>query len=178
MIVISDTSCISNLLTIHRVDLLPVLFGEVIIPPAVEMELRRFHEQLPGFLKVLRPTDEVHLLNLCHELDVGEAEAICLARELGADRLLFDERRGREIALREGLRIIGVVGILVLAKRKGLVTSVATLLDHLEQEAGFRLSPVIKATALREGRLVKASDGPRLRQPAPQIIRDLRKGCD
>ena len=58
MIVVSDTSCISNLLTVGEASLLPHLFGEVLIPPAVERELRRFHSDLPEFLKCRTPKDQ------------------------------------------------------------------------------------------------------------------------
>lgn len=148
MMVVSDTSCVSNLLTVGQADLLPRLFGEVIIPPAVAHELRRFHADLPDFLTVSAPSDTARLAQLSRELDAGEAEAICLARELKADRLLIDEKRGRAVALREGLAIIGVVGVLLTARQKGLIPSVTILLHRLECEAGFRLSPSVKAAAL------------------------------
>src|SRR6266705_1562947 len=116
MIVVSDTSCITNLITIGAVDLLSSLFGEVIIPPAVERELRRTHPAMPGFIQVRVPADRAFIENLWRQLDQGEAEAIALAKELRADRLLIDEKDGRSIARREGLAIIGVLGILLLAR--------------------------------------------------------------
>jgi uncharacterized protein len=82
MIVVSDTSCISNLLTIGKADLLEKLFGEVIIPPAVEKELRRYHSAIPVFLKVVAPARIDLVARLSRELDSGEAEAISLACEL------------------------------------------------------------------------------------------------
>lgn len=100
MIVVSDTSCISNLLSVGQESLLVRLFGEVLMPPAVEQELLRFHTSLPAFLKRAVPTDQEKLSRLCQELDPGEAEAICLASELKADRLLIDESVGRRVALR------------------------------------------------------------------------------
>jgi uncharacterized protein len=149
MIVVSDTSCISNLLTIGHAELLTQLFGKVIIPPAVDRELRRFHPGLPAFLRVAAPHDAARLARLGREVDAGEAEAICLAWELKADRLLNDEKRGRDIALREGLAIIGVVGVLAAAKQRGLIPSVAALLNRLKTEAGFRLSAAVEMAALR-----------------------------
>jgi uncharacterized protein len=149
MIVVSDTSCISNLLTIGQADLLLRLFGEVIIPPAVERELLRFHPAIPGFVRAVVPSGAALLARLSRELDTGEAEAICLACELHADRLLIDEKAGRAVALREGLAIIGVVGMLVAAKQKGFVASVGGMMDRLETEAGFRLNAAVRNAALR-----------------------------
>jgi len=149
MIVVSDTSCVSNLLTIGKADLLEKLFGEVIIPPAVERELRRFHSAIPAFLRTVVPTRNDLLARLSRELDSGEAEAICVACELKADRLLIDEKAGRSVALREGLAIIGIVGMLLAAKQKGLLSSLTDLLNRLETEAGFRLSQSVKAAALK-----------------------------
>lgn len=149
MIVISDTSCISNLLSVGQESLLARLFGEVLMPPAVEQELLRFHTGLPTFLKRAVPSDQARLSRLCQELDPGEAEAICLASELRADRLLIDESVGRRVALREGLSIIGLVGVLVLAKRSGILAAVGPVLQRLENDAGFRLAPSLKLDALR-----------------------------
>jgi hypothetical protein len=149
MIVVSDTSCVSNLLTVGQADLLPKLFGEVVVPPAVETELRRFHSLLPDFLRIVRPSKTALLTRLCQELDLGEAEAICVACELKAERLLIDEKAGRAVAQREGLSIIGVVGLLIVAKQKGLLSSIASLLQRLESEAGFRLNDAVKAAALK-----------------------------
>ena len=64
------------------------------------------------------------LSRLLQEIDAGEAEAICVACELKADRLLIDEKLGRAVALREGLAIIGVVGVLVVAKQKELIPAI------------------------------------------------------
>ena len=83
------------------------------------------------------------------ELDPGEAEAISLACEVKAERLLIDETIGRAVALREGVAIIGLVGVLVTAKQSGWLTSIAPVPQRLEEETGFRLSQSLKAEALR-----------------------------
>lgn len=150
MIVVSDTSCISNLLIIGHVDLLSQLFGEVIIPPAVDTELRHFHKEVPNFISVRAPTEAERVSRLAREVDIGEAQAIALAHELKADRLLIDEKRGRTVAVREHLTVIGVIGILLIAKAKGLVPSVKPLIDRLQKEAGFRLAETVKKAALQQ----------------------------
>ena len=77
---------------------------------------------------------------LQQELDAGEAEAIALALETGAELLLMDERLGRETAAHLGLRYVGVIGVLVEAKHKGLVSALKPQLDALRDVAGFRVS--------------------------------------
>lgn len=149
MIVVSDTSCISNLITVGKVILLEQLFSEVIIPPAVHAELVRHHPTLPAFLKLVVPRNSAMVRRLSQELDPGEAEAISLACELRADRLLIDEKDGRTVALREGVTIIGVVGVLVAAKNAGLLTSIGATLEDLDKQAGFRLSRQVRDAALR-----------------------------
>jgi hypothetical protein len=82
--------------------LLPALIGEVLIPPAVELELLPFHGSLPAFLKRHPPQDQARLSRLRQELDPGEAEAICLACEVKAERLLIDETVGRAVISHRG----------------------------------------------------------------------------
>jgi predicted nucleic acid-binding protein len=74
----------------------------------------------------------------------GEAYAIALAKERAADLLLIDESAGRRIAIREGLQVIGLLGVLVQAKRAGMLHSVRDLTSELERVAGFRVAAEIK----------------------------------
>ena len=97
------------------------------------------------------PVENRHLVQaLRQDLDPGESEAIALALELGADLLLMDERFGRESAQYFGLRYIGLVGVLIEAKHKGLISTVQPYLDALRDRAGFRLSTVLYERVLRD----------------------------
>src|SRR2546423_15004870 len=107
MIVVSDTSVITSLIQIGQADLLKNLHGAALIPEAVHQELKRTHVTLPLFLEVKRVENRQMVARLEAELDLGEAEAIALAKETNADLLLIDEKIGRQIAVREGLRISG-----------------------------------------------------------------------
>lgn len=149
MIVVSDTSAITSLITLQRIDLLRDLFETVLIPPAVERELLAFHEELPDFIRVEAALDIATLQRLQPLLDEGEAEAIALAKKQQPDWLLIDETKGRIIAEAEGLRVIGLAGALVIAKQHGFINSVAELLNSLERDAGFYLSKQIRADILR-----------------------------
>ena len=70
--------------------------------------------------------------------DYGEAEVIALALEKKTDLVLLDEKEAREVAERLGFRVLGTVGLLIWAKREGLIKSVQENLDALREEAGFR----------------------------------------
>jgi len=148
VIVVSDTSPITALLTIQEIDLLHVLYGDVRIPPSVAQELLAYHDTLPGFIQTVPVNDSPLLEQLKHRLDRGEAEAIVLAKELHADLLLIDEALGREAARHEHLPVIGLMGVLLIAKKKGLVVSLRDLIERLETEAGFYLSRQVKEKVL------------------------------
>lgn len=149
MIVVSDTSAITSLLQIGRADLLPGLFSGVVIPEAVARELQRNHPKLPEFIKIATVANQNEVVRLSAELDSGEAEAIALMLEHQGDLLLIDERAGRRIARREGVPFIGLVGVLVQAKEKGLVESLRHELDQLARIAGFRVSEQLREQVLR-----------------------------
>ena len=149
MIVVSDTSVITSLIQIGRAGLLKELYHTVVIPAAVNAELLRTHVQTPAFLEVKQAVDRAMIARLEVELDLGEAEAIVLAKEINADLLLIDEKLGRQVALREGLRITGLIGLAVEAKQQKIIPSVRELVVQLELEAGFRLSDAVKSEAFR-----------------------------
>ena len=149
MIVVSDTSPLTTLLTVGQCDILPKLFDDVTVPEAVRDELLRSHPRLPEWLRVVGVKDNARVKQYSASVDAGEAEAIELALELRADRLLIDERKGRNLALREGLSVIGLLGVVLLAKRKGLIPSARALLKRMDDEAGIYLAAEIRDAALK-----------------------------
>ena len=144
MLVISDTSPITALLQIEQVGLLPTLFDRVLIPPAVKEELLRFHASLPDYVAVRAIQDQRAAEVLSRELDRGEAEAIVLAEESQAEYLLMDEKHGRSVAEARGLRVVGLLGVLLMAKKAGRISSVGQLIAELESRAGFFVSDAVK----------------------------------
>ena len=157
MIVVSDTSPIINLAIIGRLELLPKLFGEVILPKAVYEEIVINGKDEPGANEVssakwirIEECKNITFVELLKaELDVGEAEAITLAIELHANALLMDEAKGREIASQNNINVLGLLGILLEAKQKGLIQSVKDEMDKLIHDAGFWVSKKIYNQVLK-----------------------------
>jgi len=149
MIVVSNASPITALLQVDRADLLQRLFGEVLVPPSVHAELRRFHTAVPTFVRVQPLKDTAASAALAGSLDLGEAEAIVLAQEVKADYLLIDENKGRAVASERGLRVIGLLGVLLLGRKSGLVDSVAHTIRELESRARFFVSDAVKKVILK-----------------------------
>ncbi len=148
MIVISDTSPIINLAIIGHLHLLPAVFKEVVIPTAVYNEITLTGVGLPGSVEIAA-ANWVSVVSVKNrglvdsfrgELQIGESEAIVLAMELKADLVLIDEALGRSIASKNGLKIMGLLGVLIIAKQKGLIPAVKPLIGRLQAEADFWIS--------------------------------------
>lgn len=125
-LVVADTSPVRYLAVIESIHLLPELFVQVILPKAVLAELthprapeaaRRWAGALPSWV-VVREASRIELTGV---LDPGEAEAIALVEELGADLVLIDEREARREAARRGIPVIGTVAILEEAAARNLI---------------------------------------------------------
>ena len=157
MNVVSNTSPIFYLSTIGQLDLLRQLYSKIVIPTAVLNEITNVGNTdvsaaiVPNLSWIqTRPVvDEEFVNSLRATLDLGEAEAIALAVELNADRLLIDERLGRVIAVRSGLQVTGVLGILIAAKRRNLIQDVKPMLDALIQQVGFWVDEQLYAEVLQ-----------------------------
>jgi predicted nucleic acid-binding protein len=148
MIVVSDTSSLCSLALINHLSLLPQLYQTVIIPPVVADELAiapdsKITNILPQPWIKIQPLQDSHLaeeLQRARGLDPGESYAIALAVELKADSLLIDERLGRLEAKKLGIPIIGILGILILAKQRHLIGEVKPVMNRLIRDASFRVS--------------------------------------
>lgn len=150
MIVVSDTSVVTALIQIGRIDLLTEVFGGVVIPEAVADELRVSHLALPVWIQIKGVRDKQVVRDLCVELDAGESEAIALAMEMDADFLLMDEKSGRAVARRSGLTTIGILGVTIAAKQKGLLNLVAPVIRELRENASFWISAELEARVLED----------------------------
>jgi predicted nucleic acid-binding protein len=148
MLIVSDTSPIIALAVCGKLDLLDKLFDKVCIPQAVFNELaipdkpkaREIIEWAKN--KVIPAKNRTVISALSLNLDIGESEALSLYWETNADFLLIDEKRGRIIALRNGIKTIGTIGILLSAKQRGFITLVKPFLDILMNNS-FRISDIL-----------------------------------
>lgn len=155
MRVVSDTSPISNLAIIGRLDFLRRLHGTVIITPAVAGELSRLRHAdgraaieaalADGWLKIESPASPVPPIP---GLDAGETESIALALAVPGTVLLIDEAEGRAAARSRGIALTGAVGVLIAARKKDWIPSLKTELLALRTQARFFLSPGFFAEAL------------------------------
>lgn len=157
MKVVSDTSPICYLALIGELDLLPALHERVYIPETVAAELthpsapailRSWVESSPACLEILkiRQRDSSGM----EQLQIGEREAIFLAEDLGASLLIMDDRRAREVALKRGLEVTGLLGLLGEAAKRKLVY-LPDVFERL-QRTSFRTNPGLLQALLGEQR--------------------------
>lgn len=160
MPVVSNTSPVLNLAIIGQLSLLREQFGEICIPAAVLEELC-VEEDLPGsqamrqamqegWLRVEGVEDQALVKVLQRDLDRGESEVIVLAIQMKAECTLLDEREARRVAKSLGLRVTGVLGILLRARREDKLLSLQKAMDELRERAGFRIGEGLYADVVRE----------------------------
>jgi predicted nucleic acid-binding protein len=139
MLAIRNTSPLLYLHQVSELDLLRQLYGRVRLPPAVATELKAGGAVLgiavpsPDAIDWLeiRPVRNPDLIPLINDLGPGEAEAIALGLEHPGSLIILDDQLGRRIGQAAGLRITVTLGVLLKAKRSGLIPSVAAILSKL-----------------------------------------------
>jgi predicted nucleic acid-binding protein len=139
MILIADSSALVALSVMDSLKLLEPLFGKVYVPSAVYAEVTADLSLPESSALALYLKDKVYPLSDPSDIvlidaygDLGETEAMMLYKKLRADRLLIDDARGRRVAQVNEITVIGSLGILLLAKRKGFITQVAPQLKKLQ----------------------------------------------
>lgn len=150
-IIVSDTSPLNLLVQVEQIHLLPILFGQVIIPSEVAREMahtkapavvRAFIAALPAWVITQAPA----ILLSFPDLDPGETAAISLAVELAVP-LLIDERDGRAAAKLKGIEVIGAIGVLERAADRGLIADLAAVHERI-RSLPFRVADVILQDSL------------------------------
>ena len=155
MIVVADTSPINYLILIQEIDILPKMYGCVVVPQTVRDELvrltspqlvRSWVDHLPIWLEVrspLAPPD-----SSLAKLDAGERDAIMLATELQADQLIVDDREGRREAEQRGIPVIGTLGVLREAATLNLL-DIRVAVERL-QGTSFYVAPEVLTKLLKD----------------------------
>lgn len=142
MILVADASALIALSACDSLHLLDALFGNVIVPEAVYVEVvvtdkpqsLRLQSYLQG---KVRPVNMDRFVYLDAFADAGETQAMLLYKEVAADYLLIDDRRGRKVAQINQIKTIGSMGVLLQAKRSGLIPQVEPLLAKIADSPVF-----------------------------------------
>ncbi len=144
MKVICDASSLIALSRINALSLLEQLFTQVIIPDAVHRELSHGKTK-PGTKEITQAKwiltenikDRTFIEQLQQSLHLGESEVIVLAKEIEADLIIMDDAHARKIAEAAGLKVVGLLAILLDAKQKGLIRQIRPLLNELREKGFF-----------------------------------------
>jgi len=156
-IVIADASTLIGLLRIGQLLLLKKLFEEIIIPRGVYDEIVVERKEGSDIFKksthliVKDVEDRVSTDFLMSSFGRGEAEVLALAKEKKADLILLDEKRARKTARRAGFKVMGALGILVISKNKGFISSVKPFIEELNKQR-LRLNEKVIKRTLKEAR--------------------------
>jgi len=129
-IVITDASCFILLDKIKAISILQSLFNTVITTPEIEAE---YGKRLPPWVLVTPVKDRELLYNYAETVDIGEASAIALANEVDSPTLILDDMKGRKLADRLSLNYTGTIGLLILAKQRGIIHSLAEHFDQIKK---------------------------------------------
>ncbi len=142
MKVVLDSSCIIILSQIGKIGILKMLFSEIFVPEAVSIEYlakisvkeeeREFAE---AKIKVAEVSDSFAVIALQADLGKGESECIVLAAEMNADFVILDDKDARKMAEYLGLNVIGTLGILVMANKKGIIKNLKSVIDRMREKS-------------------------------------------
>jgi uncharacterized protein len=144
VIVVANSTPLIQLSKIHRLTILRDVYGKIIIPQEVETEVVIEGAGRPGAAEVQAATwieartvtnkAEVTRLHTITPLGKGECGTIVLAEEIGAQRVIIDDRAARQVAQARGLPIIGTGGVLLVAKTRGIILNAKDILDELRAQ--------------------------------------------
>lgn len=157
MIVVSNSTVLIGLARINKLDLLKKLFSKVYIPDAVFDELTQTKKigasdiKNASYLERKSPKDVKEVALLLGNLDRGEAEVLALSKELNADLVLVDEEKARKVVVIAGFEVMGLMGVLLMAKRYGFLKDIKPLIEELKKKK-FRISEDIVVEILKSAR--------------------------
>jgi len=159
LLIVCDSSTLISLSSINHLWILKKLSDRVIIPEKVYEEVVIAGSGKPGAIEIGKSTwlerntatNLDYVKKLCKILNIGESEAIALAKDLKADLIVLDDELARKIARKEGLKVSGLLALLVKAKEEKLIPSVKPILNELKAK-GFYLSEALYNKILGESK--------------------------
>ena len=122
------------------------MYGKIITTAEVAEE---FGQMLPDWVEIRLASDIYRQKILELQIDRGEASAIALAIELVDSVVILDDYKARKVAESLGIQIIGTIGIIIKAKRNGIIESIKPFLQKIRQ-TDFRISDELEMRALEE----------------------------
>ena len=149
MILVADASALIALSACDSLALLEELFGTVLVPQAVFLEVAAVDkpqsDRLRSYLQgKVRAVDMQRFVYLDAYADAGETQAMLLYKELAADYLLIDDRRGRKVAKINQIKTVGSLGVLLQAKRAGMISRIAPLIEQIAASPVFMSESLIQ----------------------------------
>lgn len=150
MILVADASALIALASCNSLSLLDKLFVDVLVPETVYSELTIPDKPQSSSLRIylqgkVRKVDMQHFVYLDAFADAGETEAMLLYKEVSADYLLIDDKRGRKVAKINQIKTIGSLGVLLQAKRVGHIQYVAPLLEQIASSPVYISQSLIRS---------------------------------
>jgi uncharacterized protein len=140
---VSNSSCLISLEAIGHLSLLESLYGQILIPDSA----REWGMTPPNWISPQRIQNLPLAQSLLQDLGAGEAEALTLAVDVKAVRLILDDKKARRLASSFGVPLIGTAGIVLQAKQRGFISEIRSVLESLQQ-VGFHISDGLFQQAL------------------------------
>lgn len=144
--IISDTSCFIILSNIGELELLHKAYGQILTTIDIATE---YGEPLPEWIEIGIVKDKYRQTLLEMQIDKGESSAIALALEIPGSTVILDDYKARKIAGQLGITYTGTIGVIIKAKKKGILPSIKPILEKIKL-TDFRLSAEIELQALKE----------------------------
>ena len=145
-VIIADTSCFIILSKINKLELVHIVYGDILTTVDVANE---FGDKLPDWVDIVEVKDKMrqHLLEM--QIDKGESSAVALALETPNSTLILDDFKARKVADHLKLKYTGTLGVIVKAKLLGKIVSIKPILAKIK-ETNFRISAELENKALIE----------------------------
>jgi hypothetical protein len=154
-IVVADTGALISLALVEKISLIEQVFGEFFIAGAVLIELNKYDN--PDFNRQIIEELEKHVIeiksrnHLSMVMDFGESESVILYEELNAEYLLIDDSKARAIAESLGVKCIGSIGLLLIAKRKGLLKNLKSIFTYWVENGRYFSKPLLNRLLVNSG---------------------------